>query len=202
LETKTGSTGVEPAWLGRAAALPVYAVLTLTLVLIWFSSMVEISHESRLMTMLLNTSLVTGISAVGAWLAVRGYLLGGLPELLYAGSGLIAMGASFLIASLAIGEASGPNEAVTVHNLGVFCASWFHLAAAIHAGQPQAGRLDPSAFKAAGVCFAVLAFTGLLWAAARYGLTPVFYIAGKGPAPGGAGGWGAGGGGVVGRGGV
>ncbi len=183
METKTGSSGVEPAWLGRAAALPVYAVLTLTLVLIWFSSMVEISHESRLMTMLLNTSLVTGISSVGAWLAVRGYLLGGLPELLHAGSGLIAMGASFLIASLAIGEASGPNEAVTVHNLGVFCASWFHLAAAIHAGQPQAGRLDPSAFKAAGVCFAVLAFTGLLWAAARYGLTPVFYIAGKGPTP-------------------
>jgi PAS domain S-box-containing protein len=172
-----------PTWLERAAALPVYAALALTLALIWFSSMVEVSHESRLMTMLLNTSLVTGISAVGAWLAIRGYLASGLPELLHAGCGLIAMGSSFLVASLTIAEASGPNDAVTVHNLGVFCAAWFHLAAAVHAGQPRASRPDPSVFKTACAGFGVLAFTGLTWVAAHCDLTPAFYVAGRGPTP-------------------
>ena len=177
------SETVGPAWVDRVAALPVYTVAALTLVFIWFSGLVEVSFENRVMALLLNTLLVTGVSAWVATLALRGYLASGLPEMLYAGCGLLAMGASFLLAGLVIGGAKGPNDAVTVHNLGVFCASFFHLAAALRAGQPRAGKPEPNAFRAASAYLAVLALTGFFWAGAQYDLAPAFYIPGKGTTP-------------------
>ncbi len=182
IETRAAEP-VVPAWTDRMTALPVYAVVALTLVFIWFSGFVEVSYENRVMSLLLNTLLVTGVSAWGATLALRGYLASGLPEMLYAGCGLVAMGSSFFISSLSIGAVQGPNVAVTVHNLGVFCASFFHLAASLRAGQPRASKPDPTAFKAASAYLAVLALTGLFWAAAQYDLTPAFYIPGKGTTP-------------------
>ena len=177
------SETVVPAWVDRVAALPVYAVAALTVVFIWFSGLVEVSYENRVMTLLLNTLLVTGVSAWGAALALRGYLASGLPEMLYAGCGLVAMGSSFLFSSLIIDAAAGPNHAVTVHNLGVLCASSFHLAASLCAGQATAHKPDPSVFKAAAVYMGVLALTGFFWAAAQYDLAPAFYIPGKGTTP-------------------
>ena len=184
MKIETSSTGIfRPGWLERASVLPVYAALASTWILIWFSGLVEVSYESRLMTVLLNTMVVASASAAGAWLAVRGYLANGLPEMLYAGCGLIAMGSCHLVSSLIIGGAQGPNDAVTVHNLGVFCAAWLHLAAALHAGRPKPSRPDPSALKAACACSAALALIGLFWTAARYDLSPVFYVTGKGTTP-------------------
>jgi PAS domain S-box-containing protein len=164
-------------------ALPVYAVGALILVFIWFSGLVDVSYENPVMTLLLNTLVVTSISAWVATLALRGYLASGLPEMLYAGCGLVAMGASFLLAGLTIGSAQGPNHAVTVHNLGVFCASFFHLAAALRTGQPRVGKPDPTAFRAVSAYLGVLALTGFFWAAAQYDLVPAFYIPGKGTTP-------------------
>ena len=181
-ETRAVET-TGPVWTHKATALPVYAVVALTLSLVWFSDLVEVSFESRVMALVLNTLLVTGVSAWVAALAVRGYLYSGLPAMLYAGCGLVAMGASFLISSLSIGAVHGPNVAVTVHNLGVFCASFFHLAAALRAGLPGVTRSDPSVFKAAAAYLAVLALTGLFWAAAQYDLSPVFFVPEKGTTP-------------------
>ena len=181
-ETRAAETA-GPAWTDKATALPVYAVVALTLSFVWFSDLVEVSFESRGMSLLLNTLLVTGVSAWGAALALRGYLYSGLPAMLYAGCGLVAMGASFFVSSLSLGAVQGPNVAVTVHNLGVFCASFFHLAAALRAGQARVSKPDPSVFKAAAAYLAVLALTGLIWATAQYDLTPVFYIPGKGTTP-------------------
>ena len=181
-ETRAAETA-GPAWTDKATALPVYAVVALTLSFVWFSDLVEVSFESRGMSLLLNTLLVTGVSAWGAALALRGYLYSGLSTMLYAGCGLVAMGASFLISSLSIGAVHGPNVAVTVHNLGVFCASFFHLAAALRAGRPGVTKSAPSAFKAAAAYLAVLALTGLFWAAAQYDLSPVFFLPGKGTTP-------------------
>ena len=143
----------------------------------------EANFESRVLALVLNTLLVTGVSAWVAALAARGYLYSGLPAMLYAGCGLVAMGASFLISSLNIGAVHGPNVAVTVHNLGVFCSAFFHLAAALRAGQPGVIKSEPSAFKAAAAYLAVLALTGLFWAAAQYDLSPVFFLPGKGTTP-------------------
>ena len=181
-ETRAAETA-GPAWTDKATALPVYAVVALTLSFVWFSDLVEVSFESRGMSLLLNTLLVTGVSAWGAALALRGYLYSGLSTMLYAGCGLVAMGASFLISSLSIGAVHGPNVAVTVHNLGVFCASFFHLAAALRAGRPGVTKSAPSAFKAAAAYLAVLALTGLFWAAAQYDLSPVFFLPGEGTTP-------------------
>ena len=163
--------------------LPVFAVAALTLVFIWSIGLVEVSFENRVVTLLLNTLLVTGVSAWVATLALRGYLASGLPEMLYAGCGFVAMGSSFLLAGLVIGGAQGPNDAVTVHNLGVFCASFFHLAAALRAGQPRAGKPASNAFGAASAYLAVLALIGFFWAGAQYDLAPAFYIPGKGTTP-------------------
>ena len=181
-ETALSQTGGR-AWAGRAAALPVYAVAASTLVLIWFSGLVEVSYESRMMVVLLNMVPVTGVSAAGAWLAMRGYLASGLPVLLYAGCGLVAMGTGFVISSLIIGGSEGPNNAVTVHNLSVLLASMMHLAAAVSAGQPRSGRPDPGARKVVLALVGVLVLTGLIWAAAGYDWVPLFYIAGEGTTP-------------------
>jgi PAS domain S-box-containing protein len=164
-------------------ALPVYAVAALTVVFIWFGGLVDVSYENRSLTLLLNTLLVTGVSVLGAVLVFRGYIASGLPGLLYAGCGLVAMGSSFLFSSLIIDAAAGPNHEVTVNNLGVLCASFFHLAASLCAGQPRVHKPDPSVFKAAAVYLGVLALTGLFWAAAQYDLSPAFYIPGKGTTP-------------------
>ena len=183
---KIATRAAEPdflAWADRMVALPVYAIAASIFVFVWFSGFVEVSYENRVMSLLLNTLLVTGVSAWAATLALRGYLASGLPEMLYAGCGLVTMGSSFFISSLSIGAVQGPNVAVTVHNLGVFCASFFHLAASLRAGRPRASTPDPTAFKAASAYMAVLAFTGLFWAAAQYDLIPVFYIPGKGATP-------------------
>ena len=182
IDTRPGETG-GPAWTDRMVTLPVYAIAVSIFVFVWFSGFVEVSYENRVMSLLLNTLLVTGVSAWAATLALRGYLACGLPEMLYAGCGLVAMGSSFFISSLSIGTVQGPNVAVTVHNLGVFCASFFHLAASLRVGRPRASTPDPTAFKAASAYLAVLALTGLFWAAAQYDLTPVFYIPGKGATP-------------------
>jgi PAS domain S-box-containing protein len=174
---------IPPGFAWRWLVLPVFAVAALTLVFIWSIGLVEVSFENRVVTLLLNTLLVTGVSAWVATLALRGYLASGLPEMLYAGCGFVAMGSSFLLAGLVIGGAQGPNDAVTVHNLGVFCASFFHLAAALRAGQPRAGKPAPNAFGAASAYLAVLALTGFFWAGAQYDLAPAFYIPGKGTTP-------------------
>ena len=181
-ETRAAETA-GPVWTDRATGLPVYAVVALTLSLVWFRDLVEVSFESRVMALVLNTLLVTGASAWVAALAVRGYLYSGLPAMLYAGCGLVAMGASFLISSLSIGAVQGPNVAVTVHNLGVFCASFFHLAAALRAGRPGVTQSAPSVFKAAAAYLAVLALMGLFWAAAQYDLSPAFFLPGEGTTP-------------------
>ena len=82
-ETRAAETA-GPAWTDKATALPVYAVVALTLSFLWVSDLVEVSFESG-MSLLLNTLLVTGVSAWGAALALRGYLYSGLPAMLYAG---------------------------------------------------------------------------------------------------------------------
>jgi len=184
VKIETDSTGIfGPAWLERAAALPVYATFASTWVLIWFSGLVEVSYENRTIALLLSLLLVASVSATAAWLAFRGYLASGLPELLYAGCGLVALGSCHIISSLIIGDAQDLNHAVTVHNLGVFLAASLHLAAALHAGRPRPSRPDPSALRAAGACLGVLALTGLFWTAAQYDLSPAFYKTGEGATP-------------------
>ena len=181
-ETAPAQT-VRPAWIGRAAVQPVYAFAASTLVMIWFSSLVEASYESQMAALLLNLVSVTGVSAAGVWLAVRGYLASGLPVLLYAGCGLVAMGSGTLIASLVIGGPEGPNAAVTVHNLSVLLAALMHLAAAVSAGQPRSGGPVTSTRKAVLALVGVLALTGLIWAVVSCGWVPLFYIAGEGATP-------------------
>jgi hypothetical protein len=178
---KQPAKAFRPAWLRRVLVLPVYVMLALTLSLIWFSGLVEVSHEDGLTVVLLNTLLITSLSLPAAWLAGRGYLASGRIEMLSAACGLIAMGVSIAIASLLIESAQDPNDAVTVHNLGIFLASSLHLSAALQLGRPR--RSSPSALIATGAFLGILALIALIWVAAKYDLTPVFYAAGRGTTP-------------------
>jgi PAS domain S-box-containing protein len=153
------------------------------LVLIWFSGLVEVSYESPMAALLLNLVSITGVSAAGVWLAVRGYLASGLSVLLYAGCGLVAMGSGILIASFLIGGPEGPNDAVTVHNLSVLLAALMHLAAAVSAGQPRSRGPVTSTRKAVLALAGVLVLTGLIWAVVSRDWVPLFYIAGEGATP-------------------
>jgi len=144
---------------------------------------VEVSYEHVGLLLLLNSLLVTGVSAWVAALAFRGYMASGLAEMRHAGCGLIAMGSSVLLAGWIIGSAGGLNDAVTVHNLGALCGSLFHLAAALRSGHPEAPRPNPSAGETVSAYLGVLALVGGFWAAAAYNLAPAFYLPGKGPTP-------------------
>jgi PAS domain S-box-containing protein len=184
MKTTIDPAGVfKPAWLNRAAALPIYAVLALTLSLIWFSDPVRVSHENRMLALLLYTLPITGVSVAGAWLAVRGYLAGGPQALLYSGCGLVAMGSGLFLSGLIRGGDLGANDAITLRSIGAFFSACLHLTAALQAARLKPSRPEPSAFKVACALLGVLVLSGLSWAAAQYDLVPDFYIAGAGSTP-------------------
>ncbi|MGE5255154.1 MAG: PAS domain S-box protein [Hyphomicrobiales bacterium] len=174
---------MRPGGSGRSAAAPIYAIAALTLGFIWIPGFMDVSYEHRGVLLFLYALLVTGVSAWAAALAYRGYMASGLAEMLYAGCGLMAMGSSFLLAAWVIGSPEGRNDAVTVHGLGVLCGSLFHLAAALHAGQPGVPGSKPSAGKALSAYLGVLVLVGGFWAAAAHNLTPGFYLQETGTTP-------------------
>ena len=164
---ETGSGTARPFSLRSAAALPVYAFLAATLVLIASDRLTMVSHESRLLASLLNPLVVATLSAAAAWIAGRAYLATGLHQLLLAGCGLVVIGSSFVISGLIIGGEAGPNDAVTVHNLGALLAASFHLAAANAAGA-GAPRSDSIASRVILPYLGSLALTLLFWLAAAH----------------------------------
>ena len=71
----------------------------------------------------LNTVFITGLCLLIAWLCFRSFLRGGFLNVLLLGCGVLAFGLSSFVAGWLIRPPDSPNDAVTIHNIGVLCTS-------------------------------------------------------------------------------
>ena len=71
----------------------------------------------------LNTIFITGLGLLIAWLCFRSFLRGGFLNILLLGCGVLAFGIVLLCCRMADPPQHGPNDAVTIHNIGVLCTA-------------------------------------------------------------------------------
>ncbi len=160
--------------------LPVLLLFALVLSEQLFPSSARV-YEPHFLLPLLNTSLFLAAGVV-AYIAMRIYLISGSPTILWIGCGVLTLGTGSLAAGWLIWP-FGPNVNVTIFNVGVFLASICHIGAAVANLGERPGEADPSRRKRnvrIGY-LAVLVGIALLVVLTITGLTPPFFIQGKGP---------------------
>lgn len=135
------------------------------------------SYESPYLLLALNFVFAMLASLLTAYLAFRAFLVNGKPGPMVLGCGLLIWGGNTILASIFVNI--GPNELVTVHNLGVLLAAFCHLAAAVLRWRSEATVNAPGLWLAAGITGTV-GVTGVVAIAAVAGWTPVFFIPGSG----------------------
>ena len=135
------------------------------------------SYESPHLLLALNFVFAMLASLLTAYLAFRAFLITGKPGSMLLGCGLLIWGVNTIVATIFVHI--GPNELVTVHNLGVFLAAFCHLAAAVLRWRSEAAVNAPGLWLAAGITGTV-GVTGVVAIAAVAGWTPVFFIPGSG----------------------
>jgi hypothetical protein len=138
--------------------------------------------EPPLLLPLLNTVFHGIIPIVVAYAAGKSYLKSGSVTVLFMGCGMLAFGLCAIAAGWVIKGPNGPNMTVTIHNTGVFLASFFHATGAILASfrdvPGDVGRRKPTIVVSySSVSLFLLCFS---FAAIR-GLIPPFFIQGVGP---------------------
>ncbi|MEE4604685.1 MAG: PAS domain-containing protein, partial [Desulfobacteraceae bacterium] len=135
------------------------------------------SYESPYLLLALNFVFAMLASLLAAYLAFRAFLITGKPGSMILGCGLLIWGGNTIVAAIFVNI--GPNELVTVHNLGVFFAAFCHLTAAVLRWRSEATVNAPGLWLAAGITGTV-GVTGVVAIAAVAGWTPVFFIPGSG----------------------
>jgi PAS domain S-box-containing protein len=135
------------------------------------------SYESPYLLLALNFVFAMLASLLTAYLAFRAFLINGKPSSMILGCGLLIWGVNTVVATIFL--SIGPNELVTVHNLGVFLSAFCHLTAAFLRWRSEATVNAPGPWLAAGITGTV-GLTGVVAIAAVAGWTPVFFIPGSG----------------------
>ena len=135
------------------------------------------SHESPYLLLALNFVFAMLASLLTAYLAFRAFLITGKPSSMILGCGLLIWGVNTVVAAIFVHI--GPNELVTVHNLGVLLSAFCHLAAAVLRWRSEAAVNTPGLWLAAGIT-ATVGVTGMVAIAAVARWTPVFFIPGSG----------------------
>ncbi|MCF8144676.1 MAG: PAS domain S-box protein [Deltaproteobacteria bacterium] len=169
--------------LGRAlAALPVPALIVL-LALFTATDYAEVVFESPWLLTLLNGVFLSLIPAIIVYFTIKAYLGSGSMGLLGLSCGAFLMGLSASVTGLLIGDADGPNKAVTFYNMGFFLAGAFHCAGAaiVLAGIEPESSPRRRRITVAGLYLGMVLVMGLWLMAALNGFTPVFFIQGVGP---------------------
>ena len=160
------------------AVLPVPLLLAAIAVL-WLLD-VDRSFESRVLLTLLNFAFVTSTAAVVALLAGRTFVATGTPGTLLLGSGVLLMGATFLVAPLA--GAQAPNVTATVHNIGMLATGALSLIGVWLSYRPRAPVRSPGPVLL-GTYAGSLAFVAATAYLALEGVTPTFFVQGIGGTP-------------------
>ncbi len=138
------------------------------------------SYESPYLLLALNFVFAMLASLFTAYLAFRAFLISGKPGSMILGCGLLIWGGNTIVATFFVHI--GPNELVTVHNLGVFLSAFCHLTAAVLRWRSEATVNAPGLWLTAGITGTV-GVTGVVAIAAVAGWTPVFFIPGSGGTP-------------------
>lgn len=165
---------------GRLTAMPLLAMALLSLLVYFIPGMRSTVYETPWILFALNVFFVTPLCLWVSVLALRAYLAGGLIQILCAGSGILVFGLSNLIPGFLIFEAEGPNDAVTVHNLGMLAAAVMHLTGCLlnlREAEPEESRRT-RVWKAALGYGGITVFTALVWLGAFYDALPPFIVPG------------------------
>jgi len=162
------------------AALPIPVLIILLGLLMATGS--EAVFEPPWLLTLLNGVFLSLIPAVIVNVTIKAYLGSGSMGILGLSCGAFIMGLSAAAASLLIGDAGGPNKAVTFYNMGFFLAGAFHCAGAAIVLTGIEPEVNPRRRRltVAGVYLGTILFMGLWFMVVLTGLTPVFFVQGVG----------------------
>ena len=138
--------------------------------------------EPTLLVFFLNTLFLFLAPCFVSYMAIRSYLLGGSPTVLFLGCGVLTMGAGSLLAGWLIGT-RGTNVLVTVHNISALLTAMFYMAGTVVNVIEMPAEADPKSrrVKLATSFLGVLMFIALTALAAVKDITPSFFIQGMGP---------------------
>ncbi len=158
--------------------IPVFLVLIGTL---WRAEMTVVWEPAFLLTTM-NFVFSTAVSIFVSYLAALSFSRNASFTVLMLGCGTLFFGIVSLIAAVAV-HFGQINIALTVHNTGVCLSGACHFMAAASTRQIDR-RIQRHAILVLAIAYAiVLAVTGFLTFAAFEGVTPVFFIQGRGATP-------------------
>jgi len=132
---------------------------------------------------LLNTTFLSAIPFVIAYITTRAYLVSGSMGLLMLSSGVLTLGLSAFAAGILRTGMEGANTNVTIYNCGVLLAAGFHLygaASGLIGVEPELD-LRRKKMNVINAYLSVFILIGLLVIATANNLTPLFFIQGAGP---------------------
>jgi|GEM_PF-867095 len=182
------SSGKKRFWsdlFGKPDTLPVFLFILFFVILYAAGPELRSSKyvfEPPWLIFALNAVFITGLCLLIAGLCFRSFLRGGFLNVLLLGCGVLTFGLSSFVAGWLIHPPDSPNNAITIHNIGVFCTAVFFFVSSLY----SAFGISPDIGGRRGLV-AVLAYTGvlatgtILTSAAMLHLTPPFFIAGEGP---------------------
>ncbi|MFA5117286.1 MAG: ATP-binding protein [Candidatus Omnitrophota bacterium] len=163
----------------KLAWVPVFLFSVGIAVLYWLK--IKVVAESFVLMSLFNFVFCAPVAFLVSYIAARGYLVKGNRYLLFMGASMLAWG---LAAVLVLLEPQELNTLFTVHNVGIFLASVGCLASAVSASNFVRSRKNPSEASdlelAASYAGIMVFMLSVLWASHR-GLTPPFFVPGRGP---------------------
>ncbi len=177
----------KPSWNRKTAsrlvralsALPIFVIVVLVSL---FSSDSRTVFEPPWLLSTLNAVFLSLIPAVIVFITMKAYLSSGSMGILGLSCGAFCMGVSASAVGFLIGGIDGPNQAVTVYNMGFFLAGAFHCAGAGVALTGVEPESNPKRRKTAitVLYFGTILFMGMWIMAAIKGHTPVFFVQGTG----------------------
>jgi len=183
---KTDRIRFSNTFFGRPEFLPVPAIALLLAILYRAGPDLRswtYVYEPPGLLFILNSIFITGLGLIVAGLSVRSYLRSGFVSILMLGCGVVAFGLSAFTAGWLIRPPHGPNEALTIHNVGVLFASICFFLSSLSAslGKGVETAKPQRALKAGLAYLMVILSVTLLTGATILGSIPPFFVSGEGP---------------------
>ena len=170
---------------GRPESLPVVLFILFFTILYGVGPELRSSNyvfEPPWLLFTLNTVFITGLGVLIAWLCFRTFLRGGFLNILLLGCGVLAFGMSSLVAGWLIRPPHSPNEAITIHNIGVLCAAALYFLSSLFTAFGFSMEIKARrATIAAAACSTVVLLSAALTSEVVHQVFPPFFVIGEGP---------------------
>jgi PAS domain S-box-containing protein len=167
---------------GRRWPAGALMLLILAGIVVLIARPVDAVFEPPFLLQVLNTLFLGIVPVLASLVAMRAYLKLGFVGFLFMGTGLLVFGVTSTIAGWLISTPDGPNDTVTMHNLGVLAASLFHLfSALLFATGAAPDRPGRRVLAVAVLCSTMGLCITALGAALALRLFPPFFVPASGP---------------------